>query len=92
MAQYTFFFEDGKIGNLIRIYGPIILDEKQNSSYLPRMTSKKVGFFHQSYVTAVVTTIMTFQIGGYFDLRAIKLENYEFGDPNFYFIILFLFV
>ena len=70
VAQNSF-FENGKIGNLIRIYGQIILDEKQKASYLHRMTSQEFGFFHGSYVTAVATTTMTFQNGGYFDFRAI---------------------
>ena len=83
MAQNSF-LENGKIGDLIRIYEPIILDEKQKVSYLHRMTSKEFGFFHDSYVTAVAMTTMTFQNGGYFDFRAISFEN-EFGDPNFLF-------
>ena len=70
MAQSSF-FENGKIGNLIRICGQIILDEKQKASYLHRMTSKEFGFFLESYVTAVAMTTMTFQNGGYFDFRAI---------------------
>ena len=70
VAQNSF-LEKGKIGNLIRIYGQIILDEKQKSSYLHKMTSKEFGFFHESYVTAVAMTTMTFQNGGYFDFRAI---------------------
>ena len=70
MAQNSF-FENGKIGNLIRIYGQIILDGKQKASYLHRMTSKEFGFFHESYVTAVAMTTMTLQSGGYFDFRAI---------------------
>ena len=70
VAQNSF-FKNGKIGNLIRIYGQIILDESQKASYLYRMTPKKFGFFHESYVTAVAMTTMTFQNGGYFDFRAI---------------------
>ena len=70
MAQ-NIFLENGKIGNLIRISGQIILDEKQEASYLHRMTSKEFGFFHESYITAVAMTTMTFQNGGYFDFRAI---------------------
>ena len=67
----TVFLENGKIGKLIRIYGQIILDEKQNGSYMHRITSKEFGFFHESYVTAVAMTTMTFQNGGCFDFRAI---------------------
>ena len=70
MTQNSF-LENGKLGNLIRIYGQIILDEKQKVSYLQRMTSKEFGFFHESYVTAVAMTTMTFQNGGYFDFPAI---------------------
>ena len=70
VAQNSF-FESGKIGKLIRIYGQIILDEKQKGSYMHRMTSKEFGFFQESYVTAVAMTTMTFQNGGYFDFRAI---------------------
>ena len=33
VAQNSF-LENGKIGNLIRIYGQIILDEKQKGSYM----------------------------------------------------------
>ena len=57
----TFFWKNGQI----------ILDEKQKSSYLHRMTSKEFGFFHESNVTAVAMTTMTFQNGGYIDFRAI---------------------
>ena len=70
MAQNNF-LENGKIGNLICIYGQIILDEKQKSSYLHRMITQEFGFFHESYVTAVAMTTMTFQNGRYFDFRAI---------------------
>ena len=70
VAQNSF-FENGKIGKLIRIYGQILLGEKQKGSYMYRMTSKKFGFFHESYATAVAMTTMTFQNGGYFDFRAI---------------------
>ena len=66
MAQNSF-LKNGKIGNLIRISGQIILDGKQKASYLHRMTSKEFGFFHESYVTAVAMTTMTFENGGYFD-------------------------
>ena len=83
MAQNSF-LENRKIGNLIRIYEQIILDEKQKASYLHRMTSKEFGFLHESYVTAVAMTTMTFQNSGYFEFRAILLEN-ELGDPNFLF-------
>ena len=41
------FLKNGKIGNLIRIYGQIILDEKQKAPYLHRVTSKEFGFFHR---------------------------------------------
>ena len=70
VAQNSF-LENGKIGNLIRISGQIILDEKQKSSYLHRMTSKEFGFFHETYVIAVAMRTMTFQYGGYFEFRAI---------------------
>ena len=70
MAQNSF-SKNGKIGNLIRISGQMILDEKQKGSYIHRMTSKEFGFFHESYVTAVAMTAMAFQNGGYFDFRAI---------------------
>ena len=70
VAQNSF-LKNGKIGNLIRIYGQIILDEKQKASCLHRMTSKEFGFFHESYVTAVAMETTTFQNGGYFDFRAI---------------------
>ena len=70
-VAHNSFLKNGKIGNLICIYGQIILGEKQKASYLHRVTSKEFGFFHESDVTAVAMATMTFQNGGYFDFRAI---------------------
>ena len=81
VAQNSF-LENGKIGNLIHIYGQIILDEKRESSYLHRMTSKEFGFFHESYVTAVAMTTMTFQNGGYFD--NIECKYLKLGKRDYF--------
>ena len=80
MAQNCF-FENGKIGNLIRIYGQIRLDEKQKDSYLHRMTSQKFGFFHESYVSAVAMTIMTLQNAAYKDI--LTFEQFLFHKTLF---------
>ena len=70
VAQNSF-SKNGKTGNLIRISGQMILNEKQKGSYMHRMTSKEFRFFHEIYVTTVAMTTMTFQNGGYFEFRAI---------------------
>jgi hypothetical protein len=54
----------------MRIFGQLLLVDKQNVPYLYKTTSKEFEFLHKSYATAVVTQ-MTFQEGGYFAFKVI---------------------
>ena len=50
----------------MRIFGQLLLVDKQKVPYLYKTTSKEFEFLHKSYATAVAMTTMTFQDGGYF--------------------------
>ena len=55
----------------MRIFGQLLLVDKQKAPYLYKITSKKFEFLHKSYVTAVAMATMTFQDGGYFGFKVI---------------------
>jgi hypothetical protein len=52
---------------------------------LYKTTSKKFEFLHKSYATAVAMAAMTFQDGGYFRFKVIKLVN-DIGDHQIFFL------
>jgi hypothetical protein len=53
----------------MRIFGQLLLVDKQNVPYLYKTTSKE--FFHKSYAAAAAMATMTFQDGGYFGFKVI---------------------
>jgi hypothetical protein len=55
----------------MRIFGQLLLVDKQKVLYLYKTTSKKFEFLHKSYGTAVAMATMTFQDGGYFGFKVI---------------------
>ena len=55
----------------MRIFGQLLLVDKQKVPYLHKTTSKEFEFLHKSYATAVAMATMTFQDGGYFDFKVI---------------------
>jgi hypothetical protein len=55
----------------MRIFGQLLLVDKQEVLYLYKTTSKKFEFLHKSYATAVAMAAMTFQDGGYFGFKVI---------------------
>jgi hypothetical protein len=57
----------------MRIFGQLLLVDKQKVHYLYKTTSKKsVEFLHKSYGTAVAMATMTFQDGAYFGFKVIS--------------------
>jgi hypothetical protein len=61
----------------MRIFGQLLLVDKQKVPYLYKTTSKE--FLHKSYATAVSMATMMFQDGGYFGFKVIYLVN-DIGD------------
>ena len=55
----------------MRIFGQLLLVDKQKVPYLHKTTSKELEFLHISYATAVAMATMTFQNGGYFGFKVI---------------------
>jgi hypothetical protein len=55
----------------MRIFGQLLLVDKQKVPYLYKTTSKEFEFSHKSYATAVAMATMTFQDGGYFGFKII---------------------
>ena len=55
----------------MRIFGQLLLVDKQKVPYLYKTTSKEFEFLHKSYTTAVAMATMTFQDGEYFGFKAI---------------------
>jgi hypothetical protein len=53
----------------MRIFGQLLLVDKEKVLYLYKTTSKEFEFLHKSYATAVVMATMTFQDGGYFGFK-----------------------
>ena len=51
----------------MRIFGQLLLVDKQKIPYLYITMSKELEFLHKSYATAVAMATTTFQDGGYFD-------------------------
>jgi hypothetical protein len=70
VAQYSF-FKNGKFTIYMRIFGQLLLVDKQKVPYLHKTTSKEFEFLHKSYATAVAMATMTFQNGGYFGFKVI---------------------
>jgi hypothetical protein len=68
----------------MRIFGQLLLADKQNVPYLYKTTSKQFEFLHKSYTTAVAMLTMTIQDGGYFGFKVIYLVN-DIGDPQILF-------
>jgi hypothetical protein len=52
----------------MRIFGQLLLVDKQKVLCLYKTTSKEFEFLHKSYATAVAMATMTFQDGGYIDV------------------------
>jgi hypothetical protein len=55
----------------MRIFGLLLLVDKQKVPYLYKTTSKEFEFLHKSYATAVAMATMMFQNGGYFGFKVI---------------------
>jgi hypothetical protein len=55
----------------MRIFGQLLLVDKQKVPCLHQTTSKEFEFLHKSYATAVAMATMTFQNGGYFGFKVI---------------------
>ena len=55
----------------MRIFGQLLLIDKQKVPDLYKTTSKEFAFLHKSYATAVAMATMTFQDGGYFGFKVI---------------------
>jgi hypothetical protein len=53
----------------MRIFGQLLVVDKQKVPYLYKTTSKELEILHKSYATAVAMTTMTFRDGGYFGLK-----------------------
>jgi hypothetical protein len=63
----------------MRIFGQLLLVDKQKVPYLHKTTSKELEFLYKSYATSVAMATMTFHNGGYFGFKVIELVN-EIGD------------
>jgi hypothetical protein len=70
VAQYSF-FKNGKFTIYMRIFGQLLLVDKQKVPYLHKTTSKEFEFLHKSYATAVAMATMTFQNCGSFGFKVI---------------------
>ena len=68
----------------MRIFGQLLLVDKQKVPYLQKTTSKEFEFLHESYATAIAMATMTFQDGGYFGLEVIQIVN-DIADPQILF-------
>jgi hypothetical protein len=55
----------------MRIFGQLLLVDKQKVPYLYKTTSKEFEFLYKSYATAVSIATMAFQDGGYFGFKVI---------------------
>jgi hypothetical protein len=55
----------------MRIFGQLLLVDKQKVHYLHKKASKEFEFLHKSYATALVMATMTLQDGGYFGFKVI---------------------
>jgi hypothetical protein len=55
----------------MRIFGQLLLVEKQSVPFLYKTTSKKFEFWHKSYATTVAMATMTIQDAGYFGFKVI---------------------
>ena len=55
----------------MRIFGQVLLVQKQKASNSCNTTSKEFEFFSKSYATVVAMATMTFQYGGYFGFKVI---------------------
>jgi hypothetical protein len=55
----------------MRIFGQLLLVDKQKVPYLYKTTSKEFEFLDKNYATAVAMATMTFQDGGYFGFKVI---------------------
>jgi hypothetical protein len=55
----------------MRIFGQLLLVDKQKVPYLYKTTSKEFEFLRKSFVTADAMATMTFQDGGYFGFKVI---------------------
>ena len=55
----------------MRIFGQLLLVDKQKVPYLYKPISKEFEFLHKSYATAVAMATMTLQDGGYFGFKGI---------------------
>ena len=55
----------------MRIFGQLLLVDKQKVPYLYKTTSEEFEYLHKSYATAVAMATMTFQDGGYFGFKVI---------------------
>jgi hypothetical protein len=70
VGQYRVFL-NGKFTIYMRIFGQLLLVDKQKVPYLHKTTSKEFEFLHKSYATAVAMATMTFQNGGYIGFKVI---------------------
>jgi hypothetical protein len=70
VGQYRVFL-NGKFTIYMRIFGQLLLVDKQKVPYLHKTTSKEFEFLHKSYATAVAMATMTFQNSGYFGFKVI---------------------
>ena len=68
----------------MRIFGQLLLVDKQKAPYLYKTTSKEFEFLHKSYATAVAMATMTFQDGRYFGFKVNQLVN-DIGEPQILF-------
>jgi hypothetical protein len=55
----------------MRIFGQLLLVDKQKVPYLCKTTSKEFELLYKSYATAIAMATMTFQDGGYFGFKVI---------------------
>jgi hypothetical protein len=55
----------------MRIFGQLLLVDKQKAPYLYKTTSKGFEVLHKSYATAIGMATMTFQDGGYLAFKVI---------------------
>ena len=55
----------------MRIFGQLLLVDKQKVPYLHKTTSKELEFLHISYANSVAMATMTFKNGGYFGFKVI---------------------
>jgi hypothetical protein len=55
----------------MRIFGQLLLVDKQKVPYLCKTTSKEFELLHKNYATAVAMATMTFQDGVYFGFKVI---------------------